>query len=444
MDLTLELEQAPTLFRVLCDGQMSHTFDLLTLVLPESEAVEGMVQEPEIYGKRLSTALFPSDTLARRTLERGPTHLLLVAEHAAVAAVPWELTAGSTDFLVRELSFERGLPPLLPDQTPFVSKGLQLFEHISQGTPEDRRPLLAEMLFAMAEIYHRIWHEQYIPPAKDLYRAALAIYRERGDRAGEALTLKRLGDVSYHSWIAEYSLPFYTEALALYRELGDREQEALLLSEIGRTNQRVQYAKPAFEAHSEALPIYRELGDRAREARTLYNMAVLSHGIVSKQRALELYHEALALRRDIGGRSELEAVLLKGLVDRYRDVQQYAEALDACEQLIQFAKNRSSVGGEINGLVRKMLLLHENLNRPVEALRTVDRALMLLRRRKKNSEMTQMTIRSLLRRREEIRQKLSPNQRRIDTLTCFLTGRFYRRKRSRRSPRPASPQKRQS
>src|SRR6185437_411210 len=109
---------------------------------------------------------------------------------------------------------------------------------------------------------------------RNLYLAALAIYRELGDSAHEAITLKRLGDVSYHRRMAEPSLPFYTEALALSQELGDRAQEALLLSEIGGTYQRVEYMKPAFQAYSEALPIYREQGDRASEAITLYNMAV--------------------------------------------------------------------------------------------------------------------------------------------------------------------------
>ncbi|HEU5378085.1 MAG TPA: hypothetical protein VFV38_21900, partial [Ktedonobacteraceae bacterium] len=108
MDLALELKQKPTLFRVLCDEQVSHSFDLLTLVLPEREAVQGIVKKPEVYGKRLYMALFPPDSLARRTLESGPARLLLVTRHAAVAAVPWELTSGSTDFLVRELSFARG------------------------------------------------------------------------------------------------------------------------------------------------------------------------------------------------------------------------------------------------------------------------------------------------------------------------------------------------
>jgi tetratricopeptide (TPR) repeat protein len=356
-----------------------------------------------------------------------------------VAAVPWELTYGSADFLVREVAFERGLPPLLPDQTPYVSEGRQLFKYTSQGALEDRRPLVAGMLFAMAEIYHRIWHEHYIQPAKDLYRAALAVYRELGDRAREAIALKRLGDVSSRPWRAEPSLPFYTEALALSRELGDRAQEALLLYEIGGTSQRVEDRKPAFEAYREALPIFRELGDRAREAITLYNMAVISSGIVSTQRTLELYREALALRREVGGVGKHEAVLLEGLVDRHRKMQQYLEALAACEQLIQFEKGRASVDGEITGLVMKMLLLHENLNRPAEALRVLDQALALLRLRKKESRMARMTYRGLLRRREEIRQNLSPNQRRVDTLKQFFTGQFllYRRKRSPHSHTPA-------
>jgi hypothetical protein len=66
-------------------------------------------------------------------------------------------------------------------------------------------------------------------------------------------------------------------------------------------------------------------------------------------------------------------------------LQQYPEALAACEQLIQFKKDRLSVDREINGLVIKMLLLQESLKRPVEALRVVDQALTLLRLRMKTS-----------------------------------------------------------
>jgi tetratricopeptide (TPR) repeat protein len=202
--------------------------------------------------------------------------------------------------------------------------------------------------------------------------------------------------------------------------------------------------KPAFKAYSEVSPIFRELGDRTREATTLYNIAVISHGIVPKQRALELYSEALALHRDVGGKSELEASLLVGLADQHRDLQQYPEALAACEQLIQFEKDRSSVDGEINDLVIKMLLLQEHLKRPAEALRAVDQALTLLHRKKKHSKMARMTIKSLEQRREAIRQNLSLNQRRVDTLKRFFKGQLHRRKRFPRSRKPTRPQRKQS
>lgn len=196
----------------------------------------------------------------------------------------------------------------------------------------------------------------------------------------------------------------------------------VLCNEIGNTCYRVQYVQPAFDVYSEALPIYRELEDRIREADTLYNMAVTSYGMVSKQRALEIYSEALALYREVGGESQFEVILLDGLVDRHKELRQYSEALAVCEQLIQFERGRSSVNGEINGLVRKMLLLHENLKRPEEALCALDEALTLIRRRQKHSKMAQGLGSLLLRWREATHQNLSPNQRRVDTLKRFFKG----------------------
>lgn len=124
-------------------------------------------------------------------------------------------------------------------------------------------------------------------------------------------------------------------------------------------------------------------------------------------------------------------------MDQHRDLQQYPEALAACEQLIQFEKDRLSVNGEINGLVMKILLLHENLKRPAEALRVVDQALILLP--PSNGSLLKNHLRETLKgRRERICQDLSPNQQRVDTLKRFFKGQLHRRERSHRSRKPAS------
>ncbi|HEU5378200.1 MAG TPA: tetratricopeptide repeat protein [Ktedonobacteraceae bacterium] len=117
MELTLDLENG-TLVRVLCDQQFSHTFDLRELVLANEEAVQALRAKPDEYGKKLYTALFPRETVARRTFEGKPDRLLLVALQEAVDAIPWEYTYGlsgrenqADDFLVLSLPFVRGLPP---------------------------------------------------------------------------------------------------------------------------------------------------------------------------------------------------------------------------------------------------------------------------------------------------------------------------------------------
>ncbi|HEY1352318.1 MAG TPA: CHAT domain-containing protein [Ktedonobacteraceae bacterium] len=132
MELTLDLQNG-TLIRVLCDQQFSHTFDLQQLALLEEAEVQAFLVKPDEYGKKLYTALFPQETLARRTLESKPDRLLLVALQEAVDAIPWEYTYGlygrenqTDDFLVLSLPFVRGLPPDQRRATSVSGEGLHI------------------------------------------------------------------------------------------------------------------------------------------------------------------------------------------------------------------------------------------------------------------------------------------------------------------------------
>ncbi|HEU5380631.1 MAG TPA: tetratricopeptide repeat protein [Ktedonobacteraceae bacterium] len=132
MELMLDLENG-TLVRVLCDQQFSHTFDLRDLALADEEAVQAFLAKPDEYGKKLYTALFPRETVARRTFESKPDRLLLVALQEAVDAIPWEYTYGlygrenqADDFLVLSLPFVRGLPPDQRRATSVSGEGLHI------------------------------------------------------------------------------------------------------------------------------------------------------------------------------------------------------------------------------------------------------------------------------------------------------------------------------
>jgi predicted ATPase len=62
--------------------------------------------------------------------------------------------------------------------------------------------------------------------AKDHCGTALALYRELGDRAGEAAALNTLTGVCHHWGTDEEERAYGKQALRIFRELGDRDGEA--------------------------------------------------------------------------------------------------------------------------------------------------------------------------------------------------------------------------
>jgi hypothetical protein len=95
---------------VICDGQASHSFDLLALFPTKTNDLSHPMNDPVKYGTALYAALFPPDSLARKALARERERILLVAADETLDAVPWEYLHGPDGFVVCDVPFVRGLP----------------------------------------------------------------------------------------------------------------------------------------------------------------------------------------------------------------------------------------------------------------------------------------------------------------------------------------------
>ncbi len=105
------------------------------------------------------------------------------------------------------------------------------------------------------------------------YEQALTIYREVGDRLGEANTLKAQGDVLQFLKQSREALANYEQALTIYREVGARLGEANTLQAIGRLRFAEGDRQGTVQKFEAALEIYRQIGDRWSQASTLQMLA---------------------------------------------------------------------------------------------------------------------------------------------------------------------------
>ncbi|MFI6079263.1 tetratricopeptide repeat protein [Actinoplanes sp. NPDC051343] len=70
-------------------------------------------------------------------------------------------------------------------------------------------------------------------PALEDYQHAIDLYRQAGDRAGEAATLANIGHLYGGRGDRAQALAYFEQALPLMREVGDRAGEAATLANIG-------------------------------------------------------------------------------------------------------------------------------------------------------------------------------------------------------------------
>jgi hypothetical protein len=151
--------------------------------------------------------------------------------------------------------------------------------------------------------------------AAALLDEALAIFRTEDDRLGLAKVLWASGGNLIDSRTAE-SLPAFRESLDLYRDLGDRFGEAWALHMLGLA-EAVSGAVDEGEAHMRAsLDIFLDAGDRSAMSILLNDFAVVAVNRGRYDRALMLHGAAQAIEARTGVGLGITATDIGGTLQR--------------------------------------------------------------------------------------------------------------------------------
>ncbi|MCA1617109.1 MAG: tetratricopeptide repeat protein, partial [Acidobacteria bacterium] len=136
--------------------------------------------------------------------------------------------------------------------------------------------------------------------ARVLFEESLAIWRELGDKQGEATSLHSLGWVAWRQTDYATAHALSEEALTLHRELGNKLGMAHSLNNLGWVaHHRGDYAA-AREFHEQSLAVRRELGDKRAVAFALTNLGWALQKQGDYQTSLSLITEAREMFEEVG------------------------------------------------------------------------------------------------------------------------------------------------
>jgi CHAT domain-containing protein/Tfp pilus assembly protein PilF len=213
--------------------------------------------------------------------------------------------------------------------------------------------------------------------ALESWRAALAIYREIGNRGREGDTLNALGLLFRIAGQPQTAIDLHQQALDIAREIGDLADEGHALGNLGSVYLRLGQYERAIDLYEQALAITREIDDRAGEGRALGNLGESYRSLGQYERAIDFYEQALALFREIGGRAE-EGTALNNLGVAYLTQGQYESAIDFLEQALVIAREIGDRAGEGRAL-GNLGNAYANLGQYERAIDLYEQALVIAR-----------------------------------------------------------------
>jgi tetratricopeptide (TPR) repeat protein len=163
--------------------------------------------------------------------------------------------------------------------------------------PDEDPAITVELLtlLAQAAAFAHDW-----PRQQQLLTQALPVYRQIGDRLGEANAIQALGDVARMQARYDEAAERYDQALPVYRQIGDRLGEANAIQALGDVARMQARYDEAAERYDQALPVYRQIGARLGEANALVSRARLAITTGERADAVSVMADAIHIYTAIG------------------------------------------------------------------------------------------------------------------------------------------------
>jgi CHAT domain-containing protein/Tfp pilus assembly protein PilF len=178
---------------------------------------------------------------------------------------------------------------------------------------------------------------------------ALVLSKERKDRAGEGIALRRVGIGHDFAGHRDEALGDYLQACEIAKELGDKLNEVWALINAGGVYQSAGKVSKALECFQEALRISNEAGDKGSRAHSLLSIGIVSSSVGRMDEALDYYQQAVTLFKEIRDkRSEGLTYNNIGLIFATRGRTQ--QALEYFESSLAAYRAAADKAGEANAL----------------------------------------------------------------------------------------------
>ena len=304
------------------------------------------------------------DALAWFEEERG---VLVAATAQAFAAglhqETWQLAEAMFDFL--------DLRSYAQDNMEVHRLGYQAAD-LSKDTPA-RAVMLSHMSVIHSELgrYDR---------AVQVGEEARRLFRELGDRWGEAEALDTLAGAHWNHGRYDKVRELISEALPIRRRIGDRVGEANCLHNLSRVHRRIGRCDVALRYDLEALDVRQELGDPRGEAEAFYNLSRIYCQLGMYDWALRDAERTLGIATDLGDQHG-QARALASISDINRQIGDLDNVLPPAEEALAIQQRIADIRGE--GITRDNLArFHLACDRLPEALEHARLALDVDRRRR--------------------------------------------------------------
>ena len=347
-----ELKQGQVIERELAGGE-AHTY---RIALVSGQYMKAVVEQ---RGVDVVLRLFGPDGKKRSEVDNDPA--IGFESVSAIAEAPGDyrlevrsqnkdVAAGRYEIKVEELRDATSKDQVHVSARRLTEEGNQLRD---QRTAESRRKAIEK------------------------YEGALPLWREAGDKKGEALTINDIGFI--YAMLAEprKALEYYRQALMLWRVVEDRLNEAITLSNIGSAYTRLGDLQRALDYYNQALNVKRDMGDRFNEAVTLQSIGGVYMVLGQQQEALKYLNQALPLIQAAGDR-RMEAVTLNHIANSYSRLGEMQSALEYHNQALTRARDIGDRGIE-GSVLSDISAVYQSLGDVQKDLEYKNKALPLLR-----------------------------------------------------------------